>query len=446
MKEFAKFSYNSLDEFKSDVLNMGFNFPIIKDLKVLSNPITVNKKNITNRLIVQPMEGCDSNKDGSPTDLVFRRYKRFAEGGAGLLWVEACAVNKNYRANPRQMWLTEENKEEFKKLVLHIKECSPTNPYLVLQLTHSGRYSKPGDGLPSIIAVKNPYLDKFLPENVHIVTDEEIEILENEYVKAAKLAKECGFDAVDVKACHRYLNSELLSAHTRDGKYGGSFENRTRFILNAVRKIKQQVDIDVTTRMNAYDEIPYPYGWGVSKEDYKTPDLTEPVKLVKLLYKEGVGFINLTAGNPYYNPHVNRPYDVGSYTPFVHPLNGVNKMLNAAATIKKAVPDMIVISTGYSWLREYGANVAAGCVADGWFDMVGFGRQSFAYPDFVNDILNGGMIRSKCCITCSKCTDIMRGGGTTGCPIKDTEVYLPIYKNASTKVPKPDLSVEKEHI
>ena len=452
MSEFKRFAYNSADELKKDISDGGYVLPFSDDTSVLHTPITIYGKTVPNRLIVHPMEGCDGTADGSPSELVLRRYERFAKGGCGLLWVEACAVFRHARANPRQLWLHEGNVNEFKAMVDMIKkvsmEANGFEPFLVLQCTHSGRYSKPGDG-PAIIAAENPYLDPYLPKvyPTHIITDEEIEQLEDQYVVVAKLAKEAGFDAIDIKSCHRYLHSEILSSRTREGKYGGSFENRTHFLMNTIDKIKANVDIPITLRLNSYDELPRPYGWDDSEEDFHNYDLEDGKRLMKMLYDHGIRLINLTGGNPYYNPHVNRPYDACYYTPPISQLNGVSKLLNAAKEMKACVPDdMITISTGYSWLREYGANVAAGCINEGWFQMAGFGRQAFAYPDFANDIKNGGMQRKKCCIACGKCSEIMRNGSTAGCVIRDSAVYAPIYKKSLEGKPTFDGSRVAEHV
>ena len=244
------------------------------------------------------------------------------------------------------------------------------------------------------------------------------------------LSKEAGYDAVDIKSCHRYLNSELLSGFTRRGYYGGSFENRTRFLLNTIDKIKDKLgdSIDITLRLNVYDAIPYPYGWGVDKNDFHKADLSEPIRLVKILEKKGIKLINISCGNPYYNPHVGRPYDNGSYLPPVHPLQSAAKMLNIIKQIQKSAPNIAIVATGLSWFRQLAPYIAAGGIKEGWFKLAGFGRQAFAYPDYARDIIQKGcMDKSKSCITCSKCTEIMRDGGKTGCVIRDSKIYAPIY-------------------
>lgn len=332
------------------------------------------------------------------------------------------------RANPRQLCINRDTAPAMATLQAQIADTArgaghPV-PFTVLQLTHSGRYSKP----QPVIAAKNPYLDR-PGQTYKIITDEELDALQDAFVEGARQAKEAGFDAVDVKCCHGYLFAELMGAKTRPGKYGGDFEGRSRMLLTTVRRVKEEARIPVTVRLNAFDEIPDPYGFGVKKEDFRTPDLTETKELVRRLRALGVELIDITAGNPYYNPHVNRPYDIGFYRPPVHPLIYVSKMLAAVKELKEACPDTAFLCSALSWLREFGSLAAAGGVKDGWFDLAGFGRQALAYPDFAADLLEqGGMKREKCCIACSKCTEIMRDGGTSGCVIRDKEVYLPIYR------------------
>lgn len=447
------FKYKSLNELREDIDRLNIDLPISEDLNVLKEPIRLGDREVPNRLTIHPMEGADGTAEGKPDELTFRRYNRFASGGAGLLWLEASAVVDEGRANPRQLYICEENKDEFKRLLEQIHRTAEEElgrrPYTVVQLTHSGRYSRPVDKPAPIIAAENPYLDKFLSHNYRVITDDELKELEDSFVEGAVLAKEIGFDAIDIKSCHRYLISELLSAFTRDGEYGGNFENRTRFLINVVDKVQDRLgdSLDISLRLNAYDAIPYPYGFGVSKEDVNIPDLTEPIRLVKLLSDRGIKLINITTGNPYYNPHVNRPYDIGPYVPIEHPLEGVARMLNVIREIQMAVPDMAVISTGYSWLRHLAPYVAAGGIEEGWFKLAGFGRQAFAYPDFARDVLDrGAMDPKRCCISCSKCTEIMRDGGRTGCVIRDAKTYAPIYRKGREGKPPQNSKEIAEHL
>jgi len=159
-------------------------------------------------------------------------------------------------------------------------------------------------------------------------------------------------------------------------------------------------------------------------------DSTEPEWLIRQLYGYGVRLLNITMGNPYFNPHVNRPFAQGGYKDDEHPLQGVARMLHGTARLKAAVPQMKLLCSAVSYLGVAAPHVLAACIQKGEFDLAGFGRTVFAYPDFAKDILQkGGMEKSKLCICCSKCTEIMRTpGGTPGCVIRDRELYGTLYQ------------------
>ncbi|MBE6930143.1 MAG: flavin oxidoreductase/NADH oxidase [Ruminococcaceae bacterium] len=431
-----KFHYADKAALDAELAKLGVKLPYSEDLKVLGDPVTFGGVTSANRFVIQPMEGCDGTADGSPDELTIRRYDRFAESGAGLIWAEACAVVPEGRANPRQLWLHEGNLEAYKVFVERIREkCQAKfgfNPVIILQCTHSGRYSKP-EGTPApMIAYNNPLFEKDKPIDAsRIVTDEYLDTLPEYYAKAAKLAEAAGFDGVDIKACHRYLVSETLSGFNRPGRYGGSFENRTRLFRDAAAAAKSAVSAGflVTSRMNVYDGFPRPYGFGISEADGKTPDLAEPIALIQYLQKElGYKLIDITIGNPYVNPHVNRPYDMGGYVPDEHPLEGEARMFDCVGAIKRACPELTVISSGHTYLRAFAPQLAAGCIAEGVSDMAGFGRMAFAYPEFAADILEKGKLDpKKLCMTCGKCTELMRAGKTPGCVLRDS-LYTALYK------------------
>ena len=304
------------------------------------------------------------------------------------------------------------------------------------QLTHSGRYSKPVGKPYPLIPEHDPYRDARmnLGQDWPVVTDEYLDNLQQAYVEAAVRGFDAGFDAVDIKSCHGYLINELLGAHTRKGKYGGSFENRTRFLLEVIDRIREQLGSDklITCRLGVYDAIPYPYGWGVDREDTTKPDLTEPKKLINLLADRGVKLLNVTAANPYYNPHYGRPFNepvAGAYQEPEHPLVGVDRLINLTGRIQKAFPDIAIVGTGYSWLRTLMPYVAAGALKEGLATFVGSGRMALAYPDFAADIISKGKLDpNKVCIACSACTQLMRDGGMAGCVIRDNKIYGPIFR------------------
>ena len=435
------FHYRTLAELREDLAQLGVDLPLSEDLAPLARPVRIGSRVAPNALAVQPMEGCDGTPDGRPDTLTTRRYLRFAAGGAGLLWFEATAIAAEARANPRQLLLVEETAPAFARLretaLSEARRVYGTSfrPFTVIQLAHSGRYSRPADRPAPIIAHHDGLLDKALglPEDYALISDDELDRLQGRYVAAAKLAVACGFDGLDIKSCHRYLISELLAAHTRPGRYGGSFENRTRFLLDTVRRVRDEAPgAQITLRLNVYDGHPYPWGWGVDPDDPSKPDLSEPLRLIGLLRDAGVTLINVTAGNPYYTPHINRPFDqnvIGGYTPDEHPLAGVARLLGLARQVKAAYPDLVILGSGYSWLRQFGGYAAAGALAQGWADIIGWGRGAFADPDFARDLLEKGALdESRCCIACSRCTQIMRDHGRAGCVPFDREVYAPIYR------------------
>lgn len=430
-----KFNYSSLKELRADLSKLDFKLPLTENTEILKKEIKVESAMIPNRIAIHPMEGADANPDGTPSDLTRRRYRRFANGGAGLIWLEAIAVDDAGRANKSQLYLKEENANKFKKLIDLINKESKVDPYLVAQLTHSGRF-----GENNIIAFNDKELDSIsIAENdFHIITDSELDQLQLDYLKAAELAAAAGFDAVDIKSCHRYLLSSLLAAFDRDGKYGGSYENRTRFLKETIMKVKENVDIDITVRLNIYDAIPG--GWGTDEDG--NPDLEETAQLLAELEELGVKMINVTASTPYLKPHVNRPYDMGGYKPPEHPLKGVQRLLELTKFTKDNLDKTLVIGTGFSWLRQYGANAAAGMIEAGWTDLAGFGRQAFAYPNFANDIFEKGkMDKTKVCISCSKCAELKAAKKKAGCVVRDSEIYLPIYRELQQEKDSDNLSV-----
>lgn len=439
----SPFKFRSLDDLRSAIRDLGLDLAVEEDLSCLTKPITIAGRAVPNAMAVQPMEGCDGTEDGSPGELTFRRYHRFGAGGAGLIWFEACAVVREGRANPRQLWLHDGNKGDFARL---LQECldsakesmgSAHRPFTVLQLTHSGRYSRPGDAPAPIIAYHDPLLDP--TRQVHPdqppISDDELRALVDAFVRTARLAFEVGFDAVDVKACHRYLNNELLAAHTRTGEYGGSYENRTRFFKEVVGRLRSELGEDkiITSRMNIFDGHPYPYGWGMDPANPDAPNLDEPKRLVRELHEMGLDLINITMGNPYYTPHINRPYDKpidGGYYPQEHPLAAVERLVSLTRQAREGLPNLAVVGSGYSWLRNLWPHIAAAEIRRGGVQLVGMGRQGFAYPQFAKEIIQTGKLdRKHTCISCSCCSQIMRMGGMAGCVPFDADVYGPIYRN-----------------
>lgn len=390
---------------------------------MIETSIKVGTAEICNRVVLQPMEGCDCNTDGSPRELTVKKYISGAKSGAGLIWFEANAVCPEGRTNPRQMMLTRENLPKFRELLsemrkIAMEECG-IRPIFILQLTHSGRQS-----IVPMIAYRHPIYEEKRPvTDENIVSDEYLDTLPALYAESAKLAVEAGFDGVDVKSCHGYLFQELLSAFTRRGRYGGSFENRIKLYLDSFRAVKAAIPphILLTARISVSDMVPKPYGFGTTEANKL--DLAEPDRLIKRLVDEGLQMLNVTVGNPYYNPHVNRPYRNGAYDPPEKPAEGLSRFEYIEKHIKDGFPSLTVVGSGLSYYREDLMEQSERQLTTGVCDLVGYGRMWLAYPEFYRDYVCGRFNPKKCCLACSKCTVLMRNGKVSGCA-----VFNPYYR------------------
>lgn len=421
-----RFRYKTKDELLGKAAELEVDLPFSDDISVLFTPASAGSLFMPNRFAVQPMEGYDSLRDGSPSELTKRRYLRYAGGGSGLIWYEAVAVTEDGRSNPGQLWINQSNVESYKRLNEAVRKRAAENginPVLVIQLTHSGRYSKPDGSARPLAGSANPVLDKSEPK---ILSDEELKIIQHSYIEAARLSKHAGFDAVDLKACHGYLVIDLLASRNRaDSLYGGDeLVKRTRFLLETFDRIKAEVPgIEITTRLNISDL--YSGGFGVDTEGL--PDFREPLQLAGELFSRGLRLLNISMGSPYHNAWVTRPFDTplpGFNAPEEHPLAGVARMINSTALFSKKLPGIEIVGSAYSWLRQFIPNVAAGVISSGGASLAGLGRSSFAYPDLPLDLLKTGKADPrKVCITCSGCTRLIRNLRPGGCVIRDREIY-----------------------
>jgi 2,4-dienoyl-CoA reductase-like NADH-dependent reductase (Old Yellow Enzyme family) len=393
-----------------------------------------------NRFAIQPMEGWDGTTDGRPTELTFRRWRRFGASGAKLIWGgEAVAVCHTGRANPNQLSINKHSRADLRDLretlVAEHESATGTTTHLLvgLQLTHSGRYSQPNahkQPEPRIL-YHHPFLDRKVGVDADypLLTDHEIREIIEQFQQAAATAAESGFDFVDIKHCHGYLGHEFLSAHTRGGDYGGSFDNRTRFlreIVAAVRAVAPKLMIGV--RISAFDTIPFhastsdlPYRWGfgVNASRPNEIDLTETIQFLSLLSTLGIKLVNITAGSPYYNPHIQRPAlypPSDGYAPPEDPLAGVARQLLVTRLLKKQFPELIIVGSAYSYLQDFLPHVAQAAVHQGWTDCVGLGRMVLSYPTLPLDVITGrDLDRKKICRTFSDCTSAPRNGLPSGC-------------------------------
>lgn len=409
----------------------------------LAQPLSRGGVDLANRFCVLPMEGWDGTTDGRPTDLVRRRWSRFGASGAGLIWGgEAVAVDPAGRANPHQLTINDHSAADLaalRDIVLEAHPCSTDGgraPTIGLQLTHSGRWSRP-DGEPAPrTAYAHPLLDQRVgADGGSVLTDTELDDLVERFVAAAVVARDAGYDFVDVKHCHGYLLHELLSAHDRPGPYGGSFEGRTTFLRRVVEGIRRDAPgIDVGVRLSVFDVVPHvagPDGTGVPQADgpYRHVfggdgtglgiDLTETHAFCELLVELGIHLLCVTAGSPYYCPHVQRPAffpPSDGYQPPRDPLWDVARLQQVTHELTAARPELVVIGSALTYLQDHLANVAQELVAQGWMDVVGLGRMALSLPELPAQVLAGDPLdRRHVCRTFSDCTTAPRHGLVSGC-------------------------------
>ena len=442
------------EAFRDHVEHLGIEIPVAAAVDpggVLASPVEIHDGGVgtivvPNRFAILPMEGWDGDPDGRPTDLVRRRWDRFASSGCGLVWGEATAVHPDGRANANQLVIGEHTVDDLASLRRSLAPGQVTG----LQLTHSGRWSRPEGRPEPRTAYAHPLLDARVgagPDQV--LTDDELDELVEHYVAGAVLAAAAGFDFVDVKHCHGYLLHELLSGHDRPGRYGGDLAGRTTFLRSVVAGIRDRAPgLAVAVRLSAFDLVPFRAGQGgtgVPEGDghYDLAfggdgtglgiDLTEPHALLGVFEELGIGLVSTTAGSPYYNPHVQRPAyfpPSDGYQPPEDPLVGVARQLAATAELAAAHPDLVIVGSGYSYLQDWLGHVAEAVVGGGGTSMVGLGRMALSYPELAADLLAGRPPNARLvCRTFSDCTTAPRNGLVSGCfPID------PLYKGHPQRV------------
>ncbi|HEY7180200.1 MAG TPA: NADH:flavin oxidoreductase, partial [Blastocatellia bacterium] len=334
-------SLKNADDFANYIETAGVDLQFDRELQhgtdsPLGQPYQLDGFKIGNRFCILPMEGWDGTEDGRPSELTIRRWRHFGESGAKLIWGgEAVAVRHDGRANPNQLMSSDDTTADLENLrqVLisaHEERCGTSDDLLVgLQLTHSGRFARPNDKkrLEPRILYHHPILDRkfnISPERA-CLTDAEIDDLIGDFVKAAVRAEAAGFAFVDLKHCHGYLGHEFLTATTREGRYGGPFENRTRFLRELVAGVRRDAPgLMIGVRLSAFDLLPfkmgddrrgvpeqhdglYPYAFGGDAEDPLKINLNETFQFFDLLGELKIKLVCVSAGSPYYNPHIQRP-------------------------------------------------------------------------------------------------------------------------------------------
>jgi 2,4-dienoyl-CoA reductase-like NADH-dependent reductase (Old Yellow Enzyme family) len=464
----------------------------------LARPISLEGIRVGNRFCILPMEGWDGTRGGEPSDLTRRRWRNFGVSGAKLMWGgEAVAVRHDGRANPHQLLMTPTTQAAIaalrEELVAAHRERFGSNAdadlFVGLQLTHSGRHARPDvyDRPAPLAACAHPVLDRRFPDGVRVIEDGELDRLVDDFVAAARLARDAGFQFVDVKACHGYLGHELLGARHRSGPYGGSLENRTQFMRRVIEGIRANVPgLLVGVRLSVFDTVPYrrgadgigepeenvdqrepgdghrstagdrsAAGFGVvGRDEELDAALDEARAVLGMLERLGIRWICVTAGSPYYNPHIQRPAifpPLDGYEPPEDPLRGVARQIQATAILKRAFPGMMIVGSAYSYLQEWLPHVAQHSVREGLCDVVGLGRIALSYPGLPADVLAGAPLRrSAFCRTFSDCTTGPRLGLVSGCypldpfyAVRQEAVTIRDVRTETNRSPSPAESVKR---
>ena len=385
----------------------------------LLEPIKIGGKTVPNRFAVNAMEGTDADENGNPTELTYKRYERFFEGGAGFIDLEAITCQNESVSSPGQLSIMAHNAKPLKDFVKHLKAINPENVF-VFQLTHAGEVSHPVLSKP-VRVTKDP-----LPGYEHTVQigEKEIEKILDQYVEAAKIAQEAGADGIDLKLCAGYLGSQILRPfNCHDWKYGGSWEHRRQFVVDLMTRIREAVndpDFIIGSKISLYEG--FPGGQGSMGADSAVMDLTESIDLIQTLEACGASYILQTAGAPYHTVTLVKPEKAAPYTAYL------NQFFQKVCR-DHLKPETVVIGGGYSLFRD-GNQPAFPAVRpeknsllfwgdklirEGVTDMVALGRQSLIDPSVPRKLAEGREDEIKWCLGCDKCSILLVNPAVTGC-------------------------------
>ena len=378
-------------------------------------PIKIKNKLIPNRLFAQAMEGNDSENGGHPSARTLNRYANFAQGKWGVVIVEATSIIETSLARVNGMIINKKNLDSFKRLTKIFRQNNGES-LLLLQITHSGQQSGPFSDITTL----TPCGDS---KQRHISGDEVAQIRDR-FIEGAFLAEQAGFDGVDLKMCHGYFGAEMLRpSNTRDDQWGGSFENRTRFLSEIVGGIKSGLansGFILGSRISIYEGIRG--GCGTAGADEIIEDLSQMHDVIRLMDRLGMDYINVSAGVPAITGTITRPTETSKYL-FLHHLRYAKGVKDL---VKKENLNLKVIGSAYSTYRAQAMDMAEDMLRADNVDLCGFGRQIFADPLTPKKLAAGEKINW--CILCSGCTKLMLAQLNDGCIVYD-DYYKEINKS-----------------
>jgi len=390
----------------------------------LFDPIKIGNLTAQNRFVINAMEGCDSDEDGNPSEKTYRRYRRLFEGGSGVIDLEAITVTNESRGRLTQLSVEPHNQKALEKFVSEMKKVN-SKPIFIWQLTHSGELSHPD--FSRRVCVKP------LPGFGGDVIDEEyIEKTMDQFVLSAKIAHDAGADGIDFKNCHGYLGSQLVRPYNdRKWKYGGSFENRTRFTYEIYERIHKEINnpnFIVGSKVSIWEG--FPGGQGSAGPDSPIMDISESLKLVKGMEERGAKFIIVSAGSPSITLALSQPDRKVPDDCYLH------------FTFQKAVrdilkPETVVIGSAYSVLNNGNNQLQARKkeentlifwakknIKDRVTDMIAIGRQSFADGQIPLKLMEDREKDIKWCTACDNCIEFLIRQQNVGCATYDKEYAM----------------------
>ena len=407
---------------------------------ILFQPVRVGTKTARNRIVFNAMECCDADKQGNPSELTFRRYRRCMEGNPGVIVIEAISVIDESRGRLNQLIGTRQNLKALTDFIAGLRSVNP-DPLLLVQLTHSGELSSPEFSRRVCVKPLPGYGGDLLAED-------EVEEIIDRFVESTRVAHDAGADGVDVKLCHGYLGSQFLRPYNdRDWKYGGSWENRTRFAYRIYERIAREIndpDFIVGSKISVWEG--FPGGCGTAGPDTPVIDLTEPLDLARGLEQRGASFILQSAGSPSITLALTQPdRDIPDYA-YLH--------MSFQAELRRVLePETVVMGSAYSVFRN-GKNKFLGVererssfpywaeknIAGGVCDMVAVGRQSLADPLMPAKLEAGKPDQVDWCTLCDNCLEFLIRQEPVGCA-----VYQPEYTRRLQQIRKEKGRISEKH-
>ncbi|MDP8257380.1 MAG: FAD-dependent oxidoreductase [Candidatus Alcyoniella australis] len=359
-------------------------------MKHLFSPITINGMTLANR-IVMPAMHLNYTMGGEVSDQLIAFYAERAAGGAGLLIVGGCSIDKA-GGGPMLIGLDEPRFEP--GLERFVREVGSAGEKVKLgaQLYHAGRYSwSMLTGMQSISASALP--SRYTHEMPRALTLDEIPEVQHKFVAAALRARDVGFDCCEIIASAGYLINQFLSplVNQRDDEYGGSFANRARFGIEVVQQVRQALGPD------------YPLLVRVAGNDFMEggQGSAETIQVAQLYVEAGADCINVTGGwHETRVPQLTMSVPRGAY---VYLASGVKRALDVPVVASNRIPDPLL---------------ADRIIAQGHADLIGMARPLIADPELPNKARRGESKLIRNCIACNQgCFDAVFAGMPVGCMV-----------------------------